>query len=77
MVSPYTIRRISSILLFVSAIVVFVTGLLLLLQTTTVLYKYVPSNANIRMLHTYSSFIASGISIVHVYLNWNTLKRYL
>ena len=75
MVSVYQIRRITSILLFIASIVVFLTGVILYLETTKILYKYV-TIPYARLIHTYTSFIVSGIALIHIYLNWNILKKY-
>ena len=79
MVSIYTVRKIVSIVLLIAWIITCFTGLVLYLYTTKVLYKHVLflSSNNIRMLHTYVSFIAFGTSILHIYLNWNAIKVYL
>ena len=77
MVSIYQVRRIVSIILLVSWIISFITGVILYLKTTKIIYKGLEILPTPRLLHTYSSFIMSGIAIIHMYLNWNSIKRYL
>ena len=77
MVSIYQIRRIVSIILFVSWIISFITGVILYLKTTKIIYKGLEILPSPGLLHTYSSFIMSGVAIIHMYLNWNCIKSYL
>ena len=74
-----TLRKIVSLTLFISALIVFVTGVIMYLESTKTLYRiveFVPAD-KICMLHTYSGFIASGLGIIHIYLNWAALRSYL
>ncbi|NPA98851.1 MAG: DUF4405 domain-containing protein [Crenarchaeota archaeon] len=74
----YTVRRIVSICLLISAILVFISGIILYLRTTHVLYRavvWIPGWA-IDNIHVYAGFVVSGLAIIHVYLNWNALKSY-
>jgi len=77
MVSIYQVRRIVSLILLFAGLVSFITGFILFLKTARVIYRGIESLLTPRLLHTYSSFIASGAAIIHVYLNWNSIKRYL
>ena len=77
MVSIYQVRRIISLILLFAGLVSFITGLILFLKTTKVIYGAIEFLPSPRLLHTYSSFIASGAAIIHIYLNWNCIKRYL
>ncbi len=76
--NTYNIRRIVSICLLISAILVFISGIVLYLRTTNVLYHaviWIPAWI-IDYIHVYAGFVASGLAIIHVYLNWNALKNY-
>lgn len=78
MMNMYNIRRIVSICLLISAILVFISGVVLYLRTTNVLYRaviWIPAWI-IDYIHVYAGFVASGLAIIHVYLNWNALKNY-
>ncbi len=77
-VNIYGLRRIVSICLLISAILVFVSGIVLYLRTTHVLYRaviWIPAWI-IDDIHVYAGFVVSGLAIIHVYLNWNALKNY-
>ncbi len=70
------IRRYTSLTLFMSWLIVGVTGFLLLISPLlTRLGYYIPSI--ITDLHTYAGFTSLGISVIHISLNWNALKSYL
>jgi len=72
------LRRVISILLFFVSITMFVTGAILYLKTTNVLYKlveWVPTK-NVDVLHIYVGFAMSGLALIHIYLNWPVLKGY-
>ena len=73
-----TLRKIVSITLFISALIVFITGIILYLQSTKALYRlveFIPAD-KICILHEYSGFVASGLGIIHIYLNWAAIKNY-
>ncbi len=73
-----TLRKIVSITLFISSLIVFVTGVILYFESTRALYRiveFIPAD-KIRVLHVYSGFVASGLGIIHVYFNWTAIKNY-
>jgi len=74
----YNLRRIVSICLLISALLVFVSGIILYLRTTNVLYRAVVWMPGwiVDDIHIYAGFVVSGLAIMHVYLNWNALKSY-
>ncbi len=72
------IRRIVSMALFLASMLVFASGAILFLKTTNVLYRvvdWVPTNI-VDEVHTYAGFVISGLAVIHIYLNWPTLKSY-
>ncbi len=72
------VRKATSITLLVSWILSFVSGFILFIKSTSSLYWLVPVNAaKVSMLHTYSSFVMAGASILHIYLNKNAIVQYL
>jgi len=68
---------ITSIILLVSWIILFITRVMLCLKTTKIIYEGLEILPSPRLLHTYSSSIMCGTVIIHMYLNWNSIKRYL
>ncbi len=78
MVNMYQVRRIVSLILLVSLVLSASTGIILYLRSTDLLYWLVPFNTQaIAKLHTYSSFVMVGTSIIHLYLNINALVLYI
>ncbi len=75
----YLVRRIVSLILLFIGIISFIAGLMLLLYSTNILYKieaFIPALL-VRKLHTISSFTVSGAAVIHIYLNWKSIKSYL
>lgn len=71
----YRVRQIATIVMFMAAVIVVFTGIVLytLPEGTkrTELGKDLLLN-----IHTYAGFIASGMLVIHVYLNRRPLTRY-
>lgn len=72
------VRKVTSLTLLVSWVLSFVSGFILFIKSTATLYWLVPVDAAIiSTLHTYSSFVMAGASIMHIYLNKNAIMQYL
>ncbi len=70
------IRKYTSLTLLISWLVAAVTGSLLLISPLLARIGYYLPPA-IPDLHTYVGFVALGISVIHIALNWNVLKAYV
>ncbi len=78
MVNIYQVRRTISLIMLATIILSAGTGIMLYLRSTDLLYWLVPFNTQaIAKLHTYSSFVMAGASIIHLYLNMNALVLYI
>lgn len=72
-------RMVVSFGLLITAALVMLTGVVLYLSTTQYLYRVVawfPAD-KADMIHTYAGFVMAGLSVVHVYLNWGSIKSYI
>ena len=71
----YRVRQIATIVMFIAAVIVIFTGVVLYMlpegTKSTELGKGLLLD-----IHTYAGFIASGIFVIHVYLNRRPLTRY-
>ncbi len=78
MVNIYQVRRIVSLIMLVTIILSAGSGIILYLRSTNTLYWLAPINTQAAAkLHTYSSFVMAGASIIHLYLNMNALVLYI
>ncbi|NPA05318.1 MAG: DUF4405 domain-containing protein [Crenarchaeota archaeon] len=73
----YRFRQFVSIVLLFSGLICFISGV--------VLYFAPPGRYTVyaglekywwKEIHIWSSFIASGFAVLHIYLNWRALLRY-
>ena len=70
------LRRFVSLTLLIAWVVTGVTGTLLLISGLVArLGHRVPPI--VPDIHTYAGFVALGISVIHLALNWNALKSYV
>ncbi len=70
------IRKFTSLTLLIAWLVTAVTGTLLLISSLLARLGYYLPPA-LPDLHTYAGFVALGISVIHITLNWNALKTYV
>ncbi|WFO75478.1 DUF4405 domain-containing protein [Desulfurococcaceae archaeon MEX13E-LK6-19] len=75
----FMVRRIVSLTLLVAWIATALTGIVLYMGSSELFYKIVRgvSLRTVAELHTYFSFIALGVSIIHIYLNRHSIAAYL
>ncbi len=65
--------------MLVTAVLVIFTGIVMYLSTTQYLYRLVawfPAD-KADTIHTYAGFVMAGLSVAHLYLNWNSVKSYV
>ncbi len=74
----HLIREYTSIVLFISWILMVFSGTVLLLKGLIVLYQYVPLPTNIVVdVHICAGFVMFGSSVMHAYLNRMVIAMYL
>ncbi len=74
----YEIRRTVALIILFSGLVVLATGIMMTIAPANLKNMSlfgVPRFG--RELHKYAAFVLAGASVIHVYLNWSSIKRYL
>ncbi len=69
----YRIRQATVIIMFFSAIVTIVTGMIMYMRGVRASEELF----NVPTLHAWTGFITAGMLIIHLYLNRRPLMRYI
>jgi len=74
----HAVRRVVSLILLATFIIVAVTGVILLFKSSIALYRLVPVKGLLAAkLHEYAAFVMTGAGIIHAYLNRHSIKSYV